>query len=67
MPRPVSNYVYRIVLQFYVPFYVFISHVVSYFFPVSPLVRVVQILSQEGLLEVPATYLGSGVLNGHSS
>jgi hypothetical protein len=42
MPRPVCNYVHRIVLQFYIAFYVFIPHMTSYFFPVSPLVRVVQ-------------------------
>jgi hypothetical protein len=29
-------------LQFYVSFYIFIPHVVSYFLHVSPLVRVVQ-------------------------
>jgi hypothetical protein len=42
LSRSVCNYVHRIVLQFYVYFCVFILHVVSYFFSVSPLVRVVQ-------------------------
>jgi hypothetical protein len=42
MPHPVCNCVHRIVPQFYVSFYVFIPHVVSYFLPVSPLVWVVQ-------------------------
>jgi hypothetical protein len=38
IPRPLCNYVHRIVLQFYVCFYILTSHVVRYFFPVSPLV-----------------------------
>jgi hypothetical protein len=42
MPCPACNYVRKIVLQFYVSFYVFIPHVVSYFFPVLSLVQVVQ-------------------------
>jgi hypothetical protein len=42
MPRPIYIYVHKIVLQFYVCFCAFISHVVGYLFPVSPLVRVVQ-------------------------
>jgi hypothetical protein len=42
MPRPVCNFIHIIVLQCYVSFCVFISYVVSYFFPVSLMVRVVQ-------------------------
>jgi hypothetical protein len=41
-PCPVCNYVHRIMLQFYVSFCIFIPHVVSYFLPISHLVRVVQ-------------------------
>jgi hypothetical protein len=59
MPRPVRNYVYRIVLQFYVYFYVFLppcGQLLS-LYPASSLGYA--ILSQVGSLEVPATYLGS--------
>jgi hypothetical protein len=38
MPRPVYNYVHRIMLQFYIS----IPHMFNYFFPISPLPRVVQ-------------------------
>jgi hypothetical protein len=31
MPHPVCNYVHKIMLQFYISFCVFISHMVSYF------------------------------------
>jgi hypothetical protein len=37
LPRPICNYVHRIILQFYISFCIFIPHVVSYFLPVSPL------------------------------
>jgi hypothetical protein len=43
MPHPVCNYVYRIVLQFYVCFFAYLNpHVVNYFFSVPLLIRVVQ-------------------------
>jgi hypothetical protein len=42
LPHPIYNYVHKIILQFYVSFYIFIPHVVSYFLHVSPLIRVVQ-------------------------
>jgi hypothetical protein len=41
MSRPLCIYIHRIVFQFYVCFCVSIPHVVNYFFPVLPLVRVV--------------------------
>jgi hypothetical protein len=59
MPHAVSNYVHRIMLQFYVSFCVFISHVVSYIFPCLTSCSSCVILSQASLLEVPVTYLGS--------
>jgi hypothetical protein len=76
MPRPVCIYVYKIVLQFYVCFYTFISHVVRYLFPCLAFSSSCAILSQAGLLEVPAAYQGSLgyflarsllLLNGYSS
>jgi hypothetical protein len=42
MPHPVCNYVHRIVLRFYVYFLHIYPSYVSYFFPVSTLVWVVQ-------------------------
>jgi hypothetical protein len=60
MPRPICNYVLlRIVLQFYVCFYAFIPHVVSYLFPYLTYSSSCVILSHAGLLEVSTTYLGS--------
>jgi hypothetical protein len=59
MPRPVCNYVHRIVLQFYVCFYAFIPHVVIYLFPCLTFSLSCAVLSHAGLLEVPAAYLGS--------
>jgi hypothetical protein len=60
MPHPICNYVLlKIVLQFYVCFYTFIPHVVSYLFPYLTYSSSCVILSQAGLLEVSMTYLGS--------
>jgi hypothetical protein len=56
MPHPVCIYVHKIVLQFYFCFYAFISHVVSYLFPCLAFSSSCVILSQAGLLEVPAAY-----------
>jgi hypothetical protein len=56
MPRLVCIYVHKIVLQFYVCFYIFIHHVVSYLFSYLAFSLSCAILSQAGLLEVPATY-----------
>jgi hypothetical protein len=58
MPRPVCIYVYKSVLQFYVCFCAFIPHVVSYLFPCLIFSLSCAILSQTGLLEVPAAYRG---------
>jgi hypothetical protein len=58
VPHPVCNYVHRIVLQFYVCFCAFISHVVSYLFPCLTFGLSCAILSQAGLLEVPTAYMG---------
>jgi hypothetical protein len=38
MSHPICNYIHRIVHQFYVYFCALTPHVVSYFFPISPLV-----------------------------
>jgi hypothetical protein len=56
MPRPVYIYVYKIVLQFYVYFCAFIPHVVNYLFSYLAFSSSFVILSQAGLLEVPAAY-----------
>ena len=59
MPRPVCNYVHRIVLQFYVYFCVFLPSCGQSLSlcPASSLSCA--ILSQAGLLKVPVTNLGS--------
>jgi hypothetical protein len=59
MPRLVCIYVNKIVLQFYVCFYAFIPHVVSYLFPCLAFSSSCAILSQTGLLEVLTVYQGS--------
>jgi hypothetical protein len=59
MPHPICIYVYKIVLQFYVYFCVFIPHVVSYLSPCLLFSLSCAIQSQAGLLEVPAAYRGS--------
>jgi hypothetical protein len=59
MPRPVCIYVHKIVLQFYVCFYVFIPYVVIYLFSCLAFSLSCAILSQTGLLEVPTAYRGS--------
>jgi hypothetical protein len=59
MLHPVCICVPKIVLQFYVYFCAFIPHVVSYLFPYLTFSLSCEILSQAGLLEVPATYRGS--------
>jgi hypothetical protein len=59
MPCLVCNYVQRSVPQFYVYFYAFIPHVISYLFPCLAFSSSCAILSQADLLEVPTAYLGS--------
>jgi hypothetical protein len=59
MPRLVCNFVHKIVLQFYVYFCTFITHVASYLFSYHPFNLSCAILSQADLLEVPAAYRGS--------
>jgi hypothetical protein len=56
MPRPIYIYVHKIVLQFYVCFCAFISHVVGYLFPCLTFSSSCAILSQADLLEVHAAY-----------
>jgi hypothetical protein len=56
MPRSIYIYVHKIMLQFYVCFYAFITHVVSYLFPYLTFSLSCAILSQADLLEVPAAY-----------
>jgi hypothetical protein len=58
MPHPLCNYVYRIVLQFYVSF-AYLSIMWSVLFPCLASSLSCAILSQAGLLEIPTTYLGS--------
>jgi hypothetical protein len=58
MPRPVCIYIHKIVFQFYVYFYAFMPHVVSYLFPCFAFNSSCIILSQAGLLEVPVAYRG---------
>jgi hypothetical protein len=59
MPCPVCIYVHKIVLQFYIYFCAFISHVASYLFTCLAFSSSYAILSQAGLLEVRAAYWGS--------
>jgi hypothetical protein len=59
MSRPVRNYVHRIVLQFYVYFYVFLPSCGQLLSLCSTSSLSCVILSQTGLLEVSVTYLGS--------
>jgi hypothetical protein len=56
MPRSIYIYVHKIMLQFYVCFYAFITHVVSYLFPYLTFSLSCAILSQADLLVVPAAY-----------
>jgi phosphate starvation-inducible membrane PsiE len=58
MSRPVYNYVHRIMHQFYVSFFIFIPHVVSYFFCLASSSSCA-IQSYTDLHEVLAIYLGS--------
>jgi hypothetical protein len=62
MSCPVCIYVRKIVLQFYICFCAFIPHVVSYLFPYLAFSSSCAILSQTGLLEVPAAYQGPLVI-----
>jgi hypothetical protein len=59
MPRPVCNYVYRIVLQFYICFLHIYPSCGQLIFPYIATSLSCAILSQAGLLEVLVTYLGS--------
>jgi hypothetical protein len=59
MPRPICIYVYKIVLQFYICFYAFIPHVVSYLILRLTFSSSCATLSQASLLEVSAAYRGS--------
>jgi hypothetical protein len=59
MRRPVHNYDHRIVFQFYVYFYAFTPHVVSYLFSCLAFSSSCAIPSHAGLLEVPVAYRGS--------
>jgi hypothetical protein len=59
MPPPVCIYVHKIMLQFYVCFCAFITHVVRYLFPYLTFSLSCAILSQAGLLEVLVAYRGS--------
>jgi hypothetical protein len=56
MPYPICIYVHKIVLQFYARFYTFNPHVFSYLFSCLAFSSSYAILSQTGLLEVPAAY-----------
>jgi hypothetical protein len=59
MPHSVCIYVHKIMLEFYICFCAFITHVVSYLFPYLIFSLSCVILSQAGLLEVHASYQGS--------
>jgi hypothetical protein len=59
MPCPVCNYVHIIVLQFYVYFLHVCPSCGQLLFPCLASSLSCAILSYAGLLEVPATYLGS--------
>jgi hypothetical protein len=59
MSHPVCNYVHMIVLQFYVCFLHIYPSCGQLLFPCLATSSSYVILSQAGLLEVPATYLGS--------
>jgi hypothetical protein len=59
MPRPICNYFYRIVLQFYVSFLHIYPSCDRLLFLCITSSSSCAILSQAGLLKVPATYLGS--------
>jgi hypothetical protein len=59
MPHPICNYVHRIVLQFYVCVLRIYLSCGQLFFPCLASSLNCTILSQAGLLKVPATYLES--------